>query len=307
MIDYDKYSAVYDFNTVYDIKNGHYSELDFVHYDKNLESDNYYLKWLNVSEYINTSESPHLFYGYKYRHRLSLSDEYDETISKLVLSDIPFTNPLIYFDTVNKVPMKAIGVSLNLDYGFAINEDIPFGFIYHNNDKGITYNARKYGLTNTGLIDFSKLISEYTTVNDILVVKNHSMEQYNYIALSKDVAGYSAIITQDDLKITGINDIYRNRCPRNMSISKNGEVIHSINIDYDEDGITKSFVMDGKERCLYEKDDDLTSSNHPLVWEPFFEELYKDIIVGDIPYEVNEELLREDDLYINYDRRVYKA
>ena len=194
---------------------------------------------------------------------------------------------------------------MHLDYGFAINEDIPFGFIYHNNDKGITYNARKYGLTNTGLIDFSKLISEYTTPNDILVVKNHSMEQYNYIALSKDVAGYSAVITQDNILETGSNSIYLSRCPRDITVSKNREVIHDIKLDYDKLGITKSFIMDGEEKCCYESNNDEIISTHPLIYEPFYESIYKDIIIDDLPYSVMERYI-EDDGYFYYGRTMVK-
>ncbi len=313
MRNYNKDDIVYEYYSIYNIQDRCYNVLSFIYRDVNKDtlvhdsdSGSDVLIGINLTR-TNDSSLPNDYYRYIHDHRLSVDDNFEclPSTSKLALMDMHFKNPLTYFDLLGKIPNKVVSSSLNLDYGFTINEDIPYGFIYDNNDADITFHAKKYGLGNDGILDYSKLISEYTTVNGVLIVKNFFMEEYNYIALSKDV-GYSAVITQDDLVKTNNSHIYFDRYPRIITISKDGKVIHDIRIDYDENGITKSFILDGKDECEYDINDDITTSIHPLVWEPFFEALYRDIITDDIPYQV-EENYRDNGRNIEYCRCVTKT
>ena len=208
-----------------------------------------------------------------------------------------------------EAPSKVISNQIILDDGFTISEEIPYGFIYSKKLKNTTARyADKYGLKNDNEIDYNKFISNYTiTDNGLLLVKNRFMENYNYIATKKE---YGIIMTQDELINSNIQIpiIYlRHDLPTSMKIGTNKETKFSVEAKYTNLGITSSLIVNGEEKCKYENDDmaGIITSIHPLIYEPFYTPLYKDIILENLPYDVMEEYEETDD-YIEYTRTVFK-
>ena len=105
------------------------------------------------------------------------------------------------------------------------------------------------------------------------------MEFYNYIATKKK---YGVLMTQEGLiKYSNQPIIYLNDLPTSMKIGTNKETKFSVEAKYTDFGITSSLIVNGEEKCKYENDDiaGTITSIHPLVYEPFYTELYKDILL----------------------------
>ena len=308
-MDKDKFlsNVVYTYDAVYDKKCYRYDSLDFVYYyDK--EANKLSTEPVgNLSVLINRNSilDDLSYYDYIYNYKNSRIDN-----GHLILNDLPFTKPLSWFKSIKQAPMKVITSEMHLDYGLSISEDIPFGFIYHNNENNITYNAKKYGLKNTGEIDYDKLISEYTTINGTMIVKNKFLEEYNYITLID--GNMSMIMKQKDFQTSSlaISNIYFTNQPKIIAIGNKNDSEPSITrIRYDKYGIPDKYVKEFiKNDSLYYEENNVITSIHPLIYEPFCEELYKDIIFRYLTHGkrliVTETYDKGDGTYIEYTRKV---
>lgn len=244
------------------------------------------------------------YYSWYYRNGNEAYDQY-KLLYPVLDKSIDYFYNIIYCETPNKV----ISDKLILDGGFSINEETNYGFIYSRKLKNNTARyADKYGLKNTNEIDYNKFLCNYTiTDNGLLLVQNRFMELYNYIATKKE---YGLIMTQESFIKSSIpyNIIYlSNNIPTSIKIGNNKETKYSIEAKYSDLGITTSLIINNEEKCQYEIDDinGVITSIHPLVYEPFYTPLYKDIILDDLPYDVMEEY-EETDEYIEYTRTVFK-
>jgi hypothetical protein len=244
------------------------------------------------------------YYSWYYRNGNEAYDQY-KLLYPVLDKSIDYFYNIIYCETPNKV----ISDKLILDGGFSINEETYYGFIYSRKLKNNTARyADKYGLKNTNEIDYNKFLCNYTiTDNGLLLVKNRFMESYNYIATKKE---YGLIMTQESFIKSSIpyNIIYlSDNIPTSIKIGNNKETKYSIEAKYSDLGITTSLIVNNEEKCQYEIDDinGIITSIHPLVYEPFYTPLYKNIILDDLPYDVMEEY-EETDEYIEYTRTVFK-
>ena len=278
---------VYTYNANYD-KNTKIGSLDYKKYDKNggqIES---------LSIEINSNNS---YYIWKYYNK-------DNTYSnKMLLSIDPFLKPIGYFNCASHAQVMNIRKSLNLKNGFSIEEEIPFGFVYSTDDNDEVIQAKKYGLKDNRIPDYDKLISEYKIINDMLIVKNRFMENYNYIASGKET---SRVITQEDL-CNGkmIPNIFLIDCPTKIIVADRGKPESDIKIKYDKYGLPISVIVNGEEKCECSRITDTVKSEYPLYWEPFDETIYKDILVNKAKYNVISWITNTDDIiFIN--REVYK-
>ena len=290
---------VYTYSIVYDKMKSRCDSLDFILYKENHDLKE---KFSIIQSSLHNGDVYTWYYANK---------DKDITCKIDILTTKYHGKPLDYFYNIiyHRYPCKVIKNQIALDGGFSISEEIPYGFIYTKKQDSNTANSVvKYGLTNTGEIDYSKSISNYTvTDNDLLIVNNSFMEVYSYIATKKK---YGVIMTMDNI-VTNNNSIlpaiYLNNLPKDIIISINREAKYSIKADYDKLGITNSLVINDEEKCQYEIDDisNTITSIHPLIYEPFCQSLYNDILLEDLPYDVMEEY-EETDEYIEYRRSVFK-
>ena len=300
-MEYKCNDIVYTYQVVCNKLKNRYESLDFIRYGENHSI----LESFAVSPTNNNISGQYNYYTWHY-----YNEKDDITTSNSCIVDIsPFTKPLSYFYNIiyHRTPNKIINNHLILDAGFSISEEIPYGFIYTRKDGSNTANsADKYGLKNTNEIDYSKFISKYyVTDNEVLIIDNNFMEYYTYIATKKE---HGIVMTQNDITSPANSNyciIYLRRYPMSINIGNNKETKYGIDTKYNELGITTSMIINGEEKCQYEQDEISTTSIHPLVYEPFCEELYKDILLNDLPYDVMEEYESTEE-YIEYKRTVFK-
>ena len=244
---------------------------------------------LSLSTNDNGHELPYYVYSY--------DDGYTNHKNKMLLSMDPFIKPLDYFDKKNSIQIMNITNSLNLKNGFSIQEEIPFGFISIKDENNEIISAKKYGLKDNKIPDYSDLISEYKVINNLLIVYNRFMESYNYIASGREIA---RVMTQDNLCSSKIPNIFFVDAPKTILIADKGNTESEIFIEYDDKGLPNSFKVNGEEKCEYIVEENRIISKHPLYWEPFDNSLYKDILVDKVSFEVcNTLTIGEDTITFN--------
>ena len=299
---YESDSIIYTYSIIFDKINNRHDSLEYHKYNFNKDE----IESLEINLSNNILEKT-IYYEFNY-HNIET-----DINSKLLYSDYAFKKPIEYFLNIYLVPKMVISNQIELDEGFTITEDIPYGYTYLSKNK-YAISAKKYGLSSignkAGIIDYNKFISKYSVINGMLIVYNRFMEDYNYIASKKEYGSY--IMTQDNLFNrnkslidSNIDCIFFDDCPRNILISKNKDINSIINIEYNDIGIPKSVFINNQEKCEYKEEYNTTLSLHPLIYEPFCLDLYNDIILDNIPYYVYEEYENTDE-YILYKRTVFK-
>lgn len=287
-------SIVYTYSSIYDKKRDCYDSIDYERYNE----DN------NIIEEFHASSIDKNLVKLPYYKTLYINDG-KEYSSKILRSLDAFKHPLSFYNPKYHSPKKLISKQILLEGGFTITEEVPYGFIYHDGlDGQFAVAAKKYGLVNTGDIDYGKLISEYYIDNDMLIVSNKFLEYYNYIASSKKDS--HSILTQDTIFFTNSTNIFLDNCPKNMTLSDRGKVIDEIDITYSLAGLTTTMIINGEDKCVCEKEDNICTSIHPLLYEPFCFSLYRDIVLDHFPYDVLEEYENTSE-YTRYERTIIKS
>ena len=279
---------VYEYNSVYNRQDNKYTLASFKKYAEGDE--------LHPVEEFNIDSTDLPYYTYSYNDTVNLYE------GKMLLSNDPFLLPLDHFKRRSTLQMSTAN-AIDLKHGFNIQEEISYGFVFSRDDEGDIIWAKKYGLKNTKTPDYDAFITEYKVIHRMLIVYNRFMENYNYIASGKDIG---RIMTQDNL-YSGklIPNIYLVDNPCNIIIADKGKTESEIDIKYDENGVVKSFVMNGEELCKYKHNNTCATSEHPILYEPFYLGLYEDILVNKVDFYVKE-IVSYNDLYNCYRREVYK-